>query len=103
MVPAWETRTKRAVLESLGIDERRLRERRVVQFNQLHFETWQLSDSFEIFWAASVRDPTPLESGNRQISGVRIQRRAPVNKDLEAEGLLSNQPLQQPNAKRDRD
>jgi hypothetical protein len=102
IIPAWETRTKRAVFESLRIDPTRLRDRRVVQFNQLHFETWQLSEGFDIVWAASTRDPTPLENENRQIAGVRVERRPPVNQDLEALGLLSNQPLQQTNATRDR-
>ena len=93
VVPPGKTRAKQDVFRALQIDPMRLREHRVVQVNLGLIETYQLSESFDLTWAAGVQDPTPLDREDRKVFGVRVLPRRPVSQDLEAVGLLSNQPL----------
>ena len=93
VVSVGKTRPKRDVFRVLQIDPSRLRDRRVVQINLGVMETYQLSESFDLTWAAAVQDPTPLDRDDRKVFGVRVQPRKPVSQDLEAAGLLSNPPL----------
>jgi len=71
-VPIGTLRRKDAVLDALGIDPSRLCNRRVVQFNLGYVEAWQISDAFDIRWAAGVQDRTPLERKDRKIFHVRV-------------------------------
>ncbi len=75
VVPNGESRPKNEVLKSLGIDAKRLRDRRVEAAFDVYLETWQLSEDFDLTWMTSGRDRTSLESENRQILGVRVQAR----------------------------
>ena len=94
VVPVGKTSPKRDVLRTLQIDPRRLCDYRVVRSNLSQIVIYQLSESFDLTWAAAEQDPTPIDSGDRQIFGVRVQPRTPVSQDLEAVGLLANQLLQ---------
>lgn len=94
VVPRGKTRTREDVLRALQIDPRRLREHRVEQTDLGVIETYQLSESFDLTWAPATQDPTPLGHDGGNVLGVRVRPRTPVSRDLEAVGLLSNQPLQ---------
>jgi hypothetical protein len=94
VVPVGKTLPKRDVLRTLQIDPRRLRDYRVIRSNLSQIVIYQLSESFDLTWATAEQDPMPIDSDDRQVFGVRVQPRTPVSQDLEAVGLLSNQPLQ---------
>ena len=94
VVPTGKTLAKRDVFRTLQIDPARLREHRSERSNLAVFETYQLSESFDLDWAAGTQDPIPLDRDDRRIFHVRVLPRKPISQDLEAVGLPSNQPLQ---------
>jgi hypothetical protein len=94
VVPVGKTLPKRDVLRTLQVDPRRLRDYRVIRSNLSQIVIYQLSETFDLTWATAEQDPMPIDSDDRQVFGVRVQPRTPVSQDLEAVGLLSNQPLQ---------
>ena len=93
VVPPGKTRTRKDVLRALQIDPRRLSEHQVEQTDLGVIETYQLSESFDLTWAPAIQDPTLLDHDGGNVLGVRVRPRTPVSRDLEAVGLLSNQPL----------
>jgi hypothetical protein len=71
-IPAGKALAKKAVLNKLGIDLKRLCNRQVQQFNLGYVERWRLSQLFDLVWSAAVQDPTPLERDDRRIFHVRV-------------------------------
>jgi hypothetical protein len=76
VVPRGQSLPQAKVLGSMGIDQTRLRDHRVVgSFNSV-IETWRVSESYDIEWMSDARDAHQIGSDGRQIYGVQILPRA---------------------------
>lgn len=75
VVPMGDTKTKRAVLLSLGIDPRRLRGYRFHAAKMIIVEWWQISPGYRLQWLAGVDQELSKESC--PVYGVEIKRIEP--------------------------
>jgi hypothetical protein len=71
-VPIGTARRKDVVLKALGIAPTRLCNHQVEAFNLGYVESWQISQGFDIRWAAAAQDRTPLDRKDRKIFHVRV-------------------------------
>jgi hypothetical protein len=72
LVPLGQALRQAEVLDSMGIEVRRLRDHRVEKSFDVVIETWQVSESFDIQWMSDARDQADLRSGARRIYGVKL-------------------------------
>ena len=73
-VPPAHTLSRPIVLKRLGLDPRRLCNRRVYPQNMSYLERWQISKTFDLTWAVPVGNPRVLEQEDRKVFYVRILR-----------------------------
>jgi hypothetical protein len=74
-VPKGQFRRKPDVLKSLGIDIRRLCNRRFQRMNLGATEAWQMSPNYDLTWWAAGPDRVPLDSETAKIHHVRVVQR----------------------------
>jgi hypothetical protein len=71
-VPPARLESLPIVLKRLGLDQRRLCNRRLQQENMSYVERWQISKNFDIMWAMPAGDRRVLEREDRKVFFVRI-------------------------------